>query len=55
MVSSDSEGSDVECGAPFGVILPYQLEPYTARRPEREDEVPVAADVARVSKQQTTS
>ena len=47
MVSSDSEGSDVECGAPFGVILPYQLEPYTARRPERvvEGEVPVAAVV----------
>ena len=57
MVSSDSEGSDVECDAPFGVILPYQLEPYTARRPERvvEGEVPVVADVVRVSKQQTTS
>ena len=35
MESSYSEDSDVECGAPFGVILPYQLEPYAARRPER--------------------
>ena len=53
MVSSDSDGSDVEYGAPFGVILPYQLEPCTARRPEMvaEGEVPVAASVVRVSEQ----
>ena len=27
MESSNREYSDVECGALFGVILPYQLEP----------------------------
>ena len=44
MKSSDS---DVECGALFGQIRPYQLEPYAARRPECE-EVAAGVDVVRV-------
>ena len=39
--------SDVECGALFGQIRPYQLEPYAARRPEGE-EVAAGVDVVRV-------
>ena len=39
--------SDVECGALFGQIRPYQLEPYVARRPEVE-EVAAGVDVVRV-------
>ena len=47
MESSDSGGSDVECGAFFGQIRLYQLEPYAARRPEGE-EVAAGVDVVRV-------
>ena len=39
--------NDVECGALFGQIRPYQLEPYAARRPEGE-EVAAGVDVVRV-------
>ena len=46
MESSDSGGSDVECGALFGQIRPYQLEPYAARWPEGE--VAAGVDVVRV-------
>ena len=42
-----SSDSDVECGALFGQIRPYQLEPYAARRPEGE-EVAAGVDVVRV-------
>ena len=40
----ESSDSDVECGALFGQIRPYQLEPYAARRPEGE-EVAAGVDV----------
>ena len=43
----ESSDSDVECGALFGQIRPYQLEPYAARRPEGE-EVAAGVDVVRV-------
>ena len=43
----ESSDSDVECGALFGKIRPYQLEPYAARRPEGE-EVAAGVDVVRV-------
>ena len=43
----ESCDSDVECGALFGQIRPYQLEPYAARRPEGE-EVAAGVDVVRV-------
>ena len=51
MESSGSEDSDVECSALFGVILPYQLEPYAATWPERVaegKEIPVAAGAVQV-------
>ena len=43
----ESSDSDVECGALFCQIRPYQLEPYAARRPEGE-EVAAGIDVVRV-------
>ena len=43
----ESSDGDVECGALFGQIRPYQLEPYAARRPEGE-EVAAGVDVVRV-------
>ena len=43
----ESSDSDVECGALFGQIRPYQLEPYAARRPEGE-EVAAGVDVVRI-------
>ena len=33
----ESSDSGVECGALFGQIRPYQLEPYAARRPEGKE------------------
>ena len=41
----ESSDSDVECGALFSQIRPYQLEPYAARRTEGEE---VATGVVRV-------
>ena len=43
----ESSDSDVECGALFGQIRLYQLEPYAARRPEGE-ELAAGVDVVRV-------
>ena len=43
----ESSDSDVECGALFGQIRPYQLEPYAARRPEGK-EVAAGVDVVQV-------
>ena len=43
----ESSDRDVECGAHFGQIRPYQMEPYAARRPEGE-EVAAGVDVVRV-------
>ena len=43
----ESSDSDIECGALFGQIRPYQLEPYAARRPEGE-EVAAGVNVVRV-------
>ena len=42
----ESSDSGVECGAFFGQIRPYQLEPYAARRPEGKEVAGV--DVVRV-------
>ena len=47
LYTMESSDSDVECGALFGQIRPYQLEPYAARRPEGE-EVVAGVDVVRV-------
>ena len=47
LYAMESSDSDVECGALFGQIRPYQLEPYAARRPEGE-EVAAGVDVVRV-------
>ena len=44
----ESSDSDVECGALFGQIRPYQLEPYAARRPPEGEEVAAGVDVVRV-------
>ena len=44
LYTMESSDSDVECGALFGQIRPYQLEPYAARRPEGE-EVAAGVDV----------
>ena len=43
----ESSDSDVECGALFGQIRPYQLETYAVGRPEGE-EVAAGVDVVRV-------
>ena len=44
LYTMESSDSDVECGALFGQIRPYQLQPYAARRPEGE-EVAAGVDV----------